>query len=309
MEKRKHSNMKRRHIYNVLRAFEQVPNIMGLDLTRKRNDMWWGGYYLTGEKHSYRRDKMKISIYNGDIWVHEEGGLSQSLATWLVNNGRASDYREAYRILDCKDKPLDVQRFFEKRKVTTNYVPRSVVDAMSQLDLRRCPLFRWMCTLFPEKRVREVWQMYNVTTDSKGLACFWYTDADGRICHDKRVAYKENGHRDKTFGGTREYRTADGYTARPYFGAHLVNDECVNVVESEKSALLGTLAYGGVWLATGGKGNLKDVSNAKLYPDYDAREEWERKGLVVEWWKNWDEVDTTSDIGDKIEWDILNNKQ
>lgn len=301
--------MQRRHIYNVLRAFEQVPSIMGLDLTRKRNDMWWGGYYLTGEQHSYRRDKMKVAIYNGDIWVHEEGGVSQSLATWLVNNGRATDYREAYRILDCKGKPLDVQRFFEKRKLVASYVPRSVVDAMGQFDLRKCPLYRWMCTLFPEDRVREVWKMYNVTTDSKGCAVFWYVDAEGRVAYDKRVFYKEDGHRDKSFGGTREYRTADGFTARPYFGAHLVKDgEEVRICEAEKSALLYTLATSKVMLATGGKGNLKDVANAKLYPDKDAYEEWSAKGTCVPWFEGWSECGETSDIGDLIEWKVLNGK-
>ena len=297
--------MQRRHIYNVLRAFEQVPSIMGLDLTRKRNDMWWGGYYLTGEQHSYRRDKMKVAIYNGDIWVHEEGGVSQSLATWLVNNGRATDYREAYRILDCKGKPLDVQRFFEKRKVVASYVPRSVVDAMGQFDLRKCPLFRRMCTLFPEDRVREVWKMYNVTTDTKGNAVYWYVDAEGRVCYDKRCRYGEDGHRDKTFGGTREYRTADGFTARPYFGAHLVKEgDEVRICEAEKSALLYTLATSKVMLATGGKGNLKDVANAKLYPDRDAYEEWSAKGVCEPWFEGWHECGATSDIGDLIEWKV-----
>lgn len=301
--------MQRRHIYNVLRAFEQVPSIMGLDLTRKRNDMWWGGYYLTGEQHSYRRDKMKVAIYNGDIWVHEEGGVSQSLATWLVNNGRAADYREAYRILDCKGKPLDVQRFFEKRKVVVSYVPRSVVDAMGQIDLNKCPLFRWMCTLFPEDRVREVWKMYNVTTDSQQNAVFWYADSEGRIAFDKRIAYKEDGHRDKNHFPPREYRTADGFTARPYFGAHLVKEgEEVNIVESEKTALACACYLGGTWLAVGGKNNLKDVANAKLYPDYDAREEWSHKGSVVEWWQGWHECGATSDIGDLIEWKVKNNQ-
>lgn len=301
--------MQRRHIYNVLRAFEQVPSIMGLDLTRKRNDMWWGGYYLTGEQHSYRRDKMKVAIYNGDIWVHEEGGVSQSLATWLVNNGRATDYREAYRILDCKGKPLDVQRFFEKRKVVASYVPRSVVDAMGQIDLNKCPLFRWMCTLFPEYRVREVWKMYNVTTDSKGNAVYWYVDAKGRVCYDKRCRYGEDGHRDKSFGGTREYRTVDGFTARPYFGAHLVKEgEEVRICEAEKSALLYTLATSKVMLATGGKGNLKDVANAKLYPDKDAYEEWSHKGECVPWFDGWHECGATSDIGDLIEWKVKNNQ-
>lgn len=302
--------MQRRHIYNVLRAFEQVPSIMGLDLTRKRNDMWWGGYYLTGEQHSYRRDKMKVAIYNGDIWVHEEGGVSQSLATWLVNNGRAADYREAYRILDCKGKPLDVQRFFEKRKVVASYVPRSVVDAMAQIDLDKCPLFRWMCTLFPEDRVLEVWKMYNVTTDSQGNACFWYADSQGRIAYDKRVKYREDGHRDKQFGGTREYRTADGFTARPYFGAHLVKEgEDVNIVESEKTALACACYFGGTWLACGGKNNLKDVANAKLYPDYDAYDEWSLKGTCVPWFEGWHECGATSDIGDLIEWKVKNNQK
>lgn len=301
--------MQRRHIYNVLRAFEQVPSIMGLDLTRKRNDMWWGGYYLTGEQHSYRRDKMKVAIYNGDIWVHEEGGVSQSLATWLVNNGRAADYREAYRILDCKGKPLDVQRFFEKRKVVASYVPKSVVDAMGKFDLRKCPLFRWMCTLFPEDRVREVWKIYNVTTDSQQNAVFWYADSEGRIAFDKRIAYKEDGHRDKNHFPPREYRTADGFTSRPYFGAHLVKEgEEVNIVESEKTALACACYLGGTWLACGGKNNLKDIANAKLYPDYDAREEWSHKGSVVEWWQDWNECGETSDIGDLIEWKVKNNQ-
>lgn len=298
--------------YDKLRAFEQIPNIMGLDLTRKRQDLWWGAYYLDGQPHAYRRDKMKVTLYNAEIWVHEEGGVTQSIATWLVNNGRATDYREAYRILDCKGKPIDVTRIFTNKPKVASYVPRSVVDAMEQFDLRKCPLFRWMCALFPEDRVREVWKMYNVTTDSKGNAVFWYADSQGRIAFDKRVKYGENGHRDKTFGGTREYRTADGFTARPYFGAHLASDECVNVVESEKSALLGSLAYGGTWLATGGKGNLKDVANAKLYPDYDARQEWldraNGKAEVVEWWQGWLDCGATSDIGDLIEWEIRNNQ-
>lgn len=290
--------------YDKLRAFEQLPSIMGLDLTRKRNDLWWGAYYINGQPHAYRRDKMKVSLYNGEIWVHEEGGITQSIATWLITNGRATDYREAYRILDCKGKPIDVTRIFTNKPKAISYVPKSVVEAMSQFDLNKCPLFRWMCTLFPEDRVREVWRMYNVTTDSQGLAVFWYTDAEGRIAYDKRVAYREDGHRDKSFGGTRAYRTADGFTARPYFGAHLVGESEVNIVESEKSVLLATLAYGGTWLATGGKGNLKDVANARLYPDIDAINEWGTKGEVVEWWQDWKEFSDTSDIGDMIVWNL-----
>lgn len=289
---------------DLLRAFEQVPSIMGLDLTRKRNNVWWGAYYMDGTPHPYRKDKIKISIYQRSIWVHEEGGNSISLATWLINNGRAGDYKDAYRIIEGQSKPLDVYKVFERKQAIVSYVPRSIVDAMAEFDLRKCPLFRWMCTLFPEDRVRKVWEMYNVTTDSKGCAVFWYADGEGRIAYDKRIAYKEDGHRDKLYFPPRTYRSADGFTARPYFGAHLVADDVVNICESEKSCLLATLAYGGTWLATGGKNNLKDVENARLYPDIDAIAEWSAKGEVVEWWQDWKEFSETSDIGDMIAWSL-----
>ena len=294
--------------FNLLRAFEQVPTIMGLDLTRKKNDVWWGSYYLDGSPHPYRKDKMKVAVYDHNIWVHEEGGQSQSLATWLVNNGRAADYAEAYRILDCKSSPLDVCRFFEQKVKMVHYVPWSVVEAMAEFDLRKCPLFRWMCTLFPEDRVREVWKMYNVTTDTNGCAVFWYVDSDNRVAFDKRIAYMEDGHRNKNFFPPRTYRSADGFMARPYFGAHLVGNEQVNIVESEKSCLLATLAFGGTWIATGGKNNLRDVGDAKLYPDVDAFAEWSSKGDCVAWFKGWAECGPTSDIGDYIVWKLTNNQ-
>lgn len=293
--------------YDVFRAFENVPDIMGLDLTRKNRSLWYGACYMNGENHAFRKDKIKVNIYNRDIWVHEEGGSSIPLAQWLVQYGRASDYREAYDILEDKMKPLQNFTFVKKSILISQYVPKSVVVAMKQFDLRKCALFRWMCTLFAEDDVREVWDMYNVTTDSKGLAVFWYADDDGRIAFDKRVKYKEDGHRDKSFGGTREYRTADGFISRPYFGAHLVKDsDEVKICESEKSCLLATLAYGGTWLATGGKTSLKTIyTNSKLYPDYDAVIDWRRKGgEIVEWWQGWDACGKTSDIGDLIEWSI-----
>jgi hypothetical protein len=85
--------------------------------------------------------------------------------------------------------------------------------------------------------------------------------------------------------------------------------EEVNIVESEKTALACACYFGGTWLAVGGKNNLKDVANAKLYPDRDAYEEWSHKGSVVEWWQGWHECGATSDIGDLIEWKIKHNQK
>lgn len=298
--------MPRNDVLDLARIFERVPEIMGLDLHRRTTRRWEGGYYLNGQRHSYRKDKMKITPYQGMIWVHEEGGVSVSLPTWLVNVGRAVDYRDAYRILKGEQQPIQhhTEHIFKEHK--TIYVPQSALDAMKGFDLRTCPLFRYMCTLFPEERVREVWDMYNVTTDSRGNTCFWYVNGDNKVCFDKRISYLENGHRDKNYFPPRIYRMADGYNARCYFGSHLINNyDTVRICESEKTCLIYTLATSKIMLATGGKGNLKDVDNsALLYPDYDAISDWQSKAKsednIVNWWLKWNNCNETSDIGDLI---------
>ena len=283
-----------------IRVFQRVPEITGLDLTL-RGKAWEGRYYINTEPHPYKQDKLKIKLYNGCVWLHEQGGASMSIVTWLTLYGGAADYKHAYQIIRGKDKPLIQKPEFVAKKEQVNYVSPDVLQGAKAYDLNKCPLFRWMCTIFPEDHVREVWDRYNVSTDNYGNAVFWYTDADGKICYDKRIKYLESGKRDKAYGGSRKFKTADGYTARPYFGAHLVEKGLpVNIVESEKSCLICCLYYGGVWLATGGKSNLKDVPDeCVLWPDIDAISEWQGKGNVMEWWSG-EAVDEHDDIADLI---------
>ena len=283
-----------------IRVFQHVPEITGLDLTL-RGKAWEGRYYINTEPHPYKADKLKIKLYNGCVWLHEQGGASMSIVTWLTLYGGAADYKHAYQIIRGKDKPLIQKPEFVAKKEQVNYVSPDVLQGAKAYDLNKCPLFRWMCAIFPEDHVREVWDRYNVSTDNYGNAVFWYTDADGKICFDKRIKYLESGKRDKAYGGSRKFKTADGYTARPYFGAHLVEKGLpVNIVESEKSCLICCLYYGGVWLATGGKTNLKDVPDeCVLWPDIDAISEWQGKGNVMEWWSG-ETVDEHDDIADLI---------
>ena len=63
--------------------------------------------------------------------------------------------------------------------------------------------------------------------------------------------------------------------------------------------------YGKTCVATGGKGNLRDVdSRMMLLPDMDARRDWEERGDVWPWWEKWgipfEQVPDHSDIGDMI---------
>lgn len=300
-------NKKKEYINDIdwIRVFQRVPEITGLDLTL-RGKAWEGRYYITTEPHPYKQDKLKIKLYDGCVWLHEQGGPSMSLPTWLTQHGGANDYKHAFEIIRGKDKPLTQRPEFVAKKEQINYVSPDVLQGAKAYDLNKCPLFRWMCTLFPEDRVRDVWNRYNVSTDNYGNAVFWYTDADGRICYDKRMKYLESGKRDKAYGGSRKFKTADGYTARPYFGAHLVKDcDVVKICESEKTAILYTLATSEVMLATGGKGNLKSIDcKTKVYPDYDAVDEWmskcEDESSLVYWWQGWDVRDEKSDVGDMI---------
>lgn len=301
--------------YDVHRAFENIPQIVGMELTR-RGDQWQGGYYLDGNRHPFRRDKLKVRKWNNDIILCEEGGESMFICKWLMTYGGASDYWDAVRILRGQSAPIVYVPKERKVVQEIKYVNKDVLMAAKNWDLRKCNLFNWMAGLFGEEKVRKVWDMYNVTTDRFGQAVFWVMDSEGRICHEKRMAYKEDGHRDRDKGAWRKYTRDKGYIGTGYFGGHLFKEEKFTyVTESEKSAILIYLYYGRPCIAVGGKNALrKDDRSDKLIllPDYDARETWAASGLRVwNWWEKWgiDEIPDHADIGDMIVWKMLNNKR
>ena len=297
---------KYRAMYDPVAALRNAPKLLGMDLSEHGNGLQ-GGYYLNGERHAYRRDKLKVFIGRGSVWVSEEGGRCISLVQWLMEYGGASDWKDALRMIKGERQAIDWNREVrEKAKVGLRYVSPDVLEGAKAYDLRKCALFRWMCGLFPEEKVREAWNLYNVTTDAKGNAVFWYVDQNGKILYDKRILYKADGHRDKSFFPARQYRVADGYTGKCYFGACLDGDgKRAFIVESEKSALLGWLYYGRRFLACGGKGNLREIEEGMmLCPDMDARDEWAQRGEVFRWWEKWglpeDRIGEHADIGDMI---------
>lgn len=292
--------------YRVTRAFERIPAITGLELVRHGNK-WQGGYYLNGDRHPWRRDKLKVVLWKNGIWIFEEGGDGLSLENWLQQYGGAKDYWEAIKIIEGESVAFKWEGSVRQKETKLQYVNPDALLGAKQYDLKNCPLFRWMCRMFPEDRVRAVWDKYNVTTDSHDNAVFWYVNQDGKILYDKRIAYNEDGHRKKDFFPGRQYRVGDGYTARCYFGACIPDDgRKAFIMESEKSVLLAALYYEGRrFLATGGKGNLKEIEpNMMLVPDMDARIEWEEKGEVWPWWEKWPAgmtIPERADIGDLIE--------
>lgn len=297
--------------YDPLQALRNAPKLMGMELTQRGRQLE-GGYYLTGEPHPYRKDKLKIYCKNGTVWVSEEGGRCISLPQWLIEFSGAEDYKAAIRMIKGENQAIHWNREFQKRAEAPviRYVSSDVLTACKQFDLRKCNLFNWMCKMFPEEKVREAWDIYNVTTDSHGNVVYWYVNQEGKILYDKRILYKPDGHRDKSFFPGRQFRVADGYSGRCYFGANVESDGRKSfIAEAEKSAIMAYLYYGRTFLATGGKGNLREVGpNEILCPDMDARMEWEEKGEVWRWWEKWpagEVVPDHADVGDLIERRLL----
>lgn len=281
--------------YDPVAALRNAPKLLGMELRPCGPNKLCGPYYLNRDMHPWRRDKLKVFISQNSVWVAEEGSRCISLPQWLVEFGGCADYKEAVRLIKGQSQALNWgEHQMRARETAVKYVPKEVLSAAKQFELRNCPLFRWFCTIFPEDRVREAFDRYNVTTDGRGLAVFWVVDQNGRILHDKRVKYAETGHRDKTFGGTREFKTADGYTGRAFFGSHLIPESGdILVVESEKSAIALYLVTGKCVIATAGKNNLREKDDRFVcYPDIDGIESWTATGnRIREWW---------NDLGDKV---------
>ena len=305
--------MSRRKIFDNYAIMQHIPEITGMPDLVLRNGIWEGRYYINGERHPFKRDKLKIKIWKNNghnsIWLHEQGGESLSLQNWLQRYGGASDYKEAESIMLGNSHPngklLNYIHSCEKAK-EIKYVDESEYIGCSCYELERCPLFVWMSDMFGYEPCVKVWQKYHVTTDNNGLAVFWYTNIENKICYDKRIKYNYDGHRDKSFGGTRRFTTIKGYTERPLFGSHLIEDgKAIHVVESEKTALIASLYYPDrIFVGTGGKNGLHDIEdNMILYPDLDAVDYWSsRKGAIIhEWWNDFTcAIEDKDDIGDAI---------
>jgi hypothetical protein len=198
-------------------------------------------------------------------------------------------------------------------------------------------LIRWIRTIswdtIQRKRIDEMLTAYRIGHSPKnGMTIWWQIDEEQRVRTGKMMLYKEDGHRDKREGAYTfdwihsalfrdkrhpEYDEDKQEMKQCYFGMHLLNaykvknvDQAVCIVESEKTALLMSIAYGNnckqVWFACGGIENLtreklKPIIDQHrriiLYPDRDGIQKWQQKAEqlhydrltidikpVTEWW-------------------------
>ena len=119
--------------------------------------------------------------------------------------------------------------------------------------------------------------------------------------------YGPDGHRLKDCPPMRMFKRKMGYTDTCLFGEDsLIAGKSIKVVESEKTAIIAYLEFGGNWVACGGKNGLSTLKrfNADqiwLCPDVDAVSEWRQFGRIWNWWERCGvKVGEKWDIGDYI---------
>ena len=217
-------------------------------------------------------------------------------------------------------------------------------------------LVQWMRTgiawdTVQRSRLEKVLKNYAVGHGKFGHTIFWQIDEQQRIRTGKMMKYRTDGHRDKTaiwnfdFIHSTLSRKKNESDPWPYpdiynpdrqeaqltfFGMHLLtarqfgNRATVNIVESEKTALLMATAYGNhtqqIWMACGGlemitRERLKPIIDRGrrivLYPDRDGIDKWrikceqmhyDRMTLntepVTKWWRP--EDGEKADIADVV---------
>ena len=192
---------------------------------------------------------------------------------------------------------------------------REWVRELMQVDYNQNVFTLWFGRLpwseEQRKRIRQTLWQYCVGCYKDGRVVFWQIDHDGIPRAAKLMRYEPDGHRYKEKHGERNstgwlynqegYRQEckpDEHTIlKPLFGSHLLKrypKAMVNVVESEKTALIMATYYGHpesqLWLACGG---LKFLKIESMQPLID-------QGRQVWLWPDKDGVKGWQDVADKL---------
>jgi len=205
--------------------------------------------------------------------------------------------------------------------VRVDTLPLELVN-QSLNGYKRNNLVIWLRSLFGEAVMKDLIQRYFIGTSKHwdGANVFWqintseevrqakvmlYNPATGRRVKseilaskwdDKARAYrddKDNG--DKIFfAGKSLLNDYEANLMQCFFGEHLLAEHPgarVAIVESEKTAIIGSVYFPRVWLATGGKNGARwtDKTVCKvlqgrdiiLFPDLNAYEVWKAKAQEI----------------------------
>ena len=190
-------------------------------------------------------------------------------------------------------------------------MPLDVVATMAERAAATA-LARYLCGLFDPEAVKRTLAAYMVggceppyhnDAENVGLwTAYPLISAAGVVVDCKLMGYRADGHRAKRADGSGllgwwlscTKQLGNGCTRVPWvcFGDHLAASvdpaAPVNVVESEKTAIMATLYFGGYWVAVGSLGFLTADRLAAhkrrkviVYPDIDGAAQWTAKAKTL----------------------------
>ena len=297
-------------------VFANLPDVMCMDMKRK-GSRWYSNCRLDGSV-STRWDKLNCRLVDRGVQLLEQGGESMTLWGWLLAYGGCETNKDVVDVLLGYQGAITNNGWMIEKDEPLRYVQKKrVFDSVVFRQTHGNGLSLWLEGLFGKDRVKDALDLYLVGAEPEGLCVFWNIDSLQKVCHDKGMAYMDDGHRDKSRMPLRYWRKKDGYTGRCLFGEHLLGKDVakkVYVVESEKTAILSHLFFGdGCWLATGGQSavdSLKTPKNAIFLPDVDSYDYWSEKygsENVIKWWEYFEGYDPSpkDDIGDYIVWKMM----
>lgn len=206
---------------------------------------------------------------------------------------------------------LKPKEYFANNGITNidykSYIPQpTIINKPDYIDFnafeptlkhyRYNKLFIYLNNLYGFDKAFSVFNKYFIGTSnnwSGGATIFWQIDENKKIRTGKIMLYDENkGKRIKEpfnhFNWVHTKLDKTDYSLKQcLFGLHLINDnnKPIAIVESEKTALICSINNSDfIWLATGGKQNLKvelfkPLIKRKivLFPDLGAFQEWNTK--------------------------------
>jgi Domain of unknown function (DUF6371) len=208
--------------------------------------------------------------------------------------------RKHYGFASRKTESTEIKATIAKK--TPDYIPYELFKrTLGNYDQNS--FVHFLRILFPDnlEAVQSTLKRYFIGT-YEDYICFPYIDKQNRVCKAKLIRYDHaTGKRLKGDFHTSSLSAKLGLGRnykQTFFGEHLLrnSDKPVAIVESEKSALIGSICLPEYeWLAIGSKQSLKVEKIARLprrdiilYPDADGFELWQeialkacQKGLAV----------------------------